>query len=92
MTSATPAVRSALGLRLTRNRPELSVTFEPSTPDERRQAVDVGVAQNDGGELLLALGHLGKRRVLRRLVTAWMRPVSCSGKNPLGNRRHRDSR
>ena len=85
MISVAVALRSSRGFRLIWMRPLLMRGVGAVDADERGQARDVRVLQNDLGQLLLALGHGGEGDGLRRLGDArGSTPVSCTGKKPLG--------
>ncbi len=76
--------RASTGLRLISIRPLLSVMLVPSTPmKEDRLTMS--------GSLSSAWAMASWRRAISAYdtdcgasVMAWMRPVSCTGKNPLG--------
>ena len=79
--------RLALGVRLEIDEEAAGIERDVGAvdADERRQAVDVDVGQDDLGELLLVIGHLIEGdRFCAAWVTPWMTPVSWIGKNPLG--------
>ena len=66
-------------------RPELSVTFEPSTPmNEDRLSTSGSVRIALASVLLHGRAILSNEIACEACVTPWMTPVSWIGKNPLG--------
>ena len=67
MISLALALRSAWGFRLMRKRPELKVTFEPSTPMNELRLSTSGSPEDDPGKRLLVVGHLVEGNIFGRL-------------------------
>ena len=84
MISLAVALRFACGLRLMRKRPELSVTFEPSTPMNEDRLSTSGSARITFASACWWSAIWSNEIASAAWVTPWMTPVSWMGKNPFG--------
>ena len=66
-------------------RPNSASVLVPSTPMKDAQALDVRILQDRRGQRALALGPWRRTTRSAASVTAWIRPVSWTGKKALGN-------
>ena len=72
------------GLRLISMRPELRVALVPSTPMKELRLSTSGSSRMAATSAFWRLAMASKEIDCGASVTAWIRPVSCTGKKPFG--------
>ncbi|MNT15012.1 hypothetical protein D3C72_1500430 [compost metagenome] len=77
-------MRSAWGFNAICMRPALSVALLPSTPMNEDTACTSGSSSTRRAAVCWRSAMAGKEMDCGAWVMAWIRPVSCCGKKPLG--------
>ena len=84
MTSLAGCERSLTGFRLISMRPLLSVMLVPSTPMNEDRLTTSGSLRIAAASCAWRRDMSAKETDCGASVIAWMTPVSCTGKKPLG--------
>ncbi len=88
MTVRRSPLRSACGFSAICMRPALSVALLPSTPIKEDTACTSGSSSTRRAAARWRSAMAGKEIDWGAWVIAWIRPVSCCGKNPFGITRY----
>ncbi len=78
------ALRFSLSFRLIRKRPELSVVLVPSTPMKEDRLSTSGSLSTASAKATCLSAMAENEIDCDASVMPWIRPVSCTGKKPLG--------
>ena len=88
MTSLADRRRTSNGFRLISIRPALSVALAPSTPMKEDNDSTAGSFRMASASACWCCAMAAKDVDCEASVIAWIWPVSCTGKNPLGTTRY----